>query len=74
MAYENYKLFRDIAQTRSMSKAAAMNGISQSAATQQIQDLEKAFATELLDRSTRPRDFAATCCGGGKTSWRSWRG
>jgi LysR family transcriptional regulator, transcriptional activator of the cysJI operon len=61
MAYENYKLFRDIAQTRSMSKAAAMNGISQSAATQQIQDLEKAFATELLDRSTRP--LAVTAAG-----------
>ncbi len=54
MAYENHKLFRDIAQTRSMSRAAAMNGISQSAATQQIQDLEKSFATELLDRSRRP--------------------
>lgn len=61
MAYENYKLFRDIAQTRSMSKAAALNGISQSAATQQVQDLEKAFGTELLDRSTRP--LAVTAAG-----------
>jgi LysR family transcriptional regulator, transcriptional activator of the cysJI operon len=54
VAYENYKLFRDIAQTRSMSRAAAMNGISQSAATQQIHDLEKSFGAEFLDRSTRP--------------------
>jgi LysR family transcriptional regulator, transcriptional activator of the cysJI operon len=54
VAYENYRLFRDIAQTRSMSKAAAMNSISQSAATQQVQDLEKLLGAELLDRSTRP--------------------
>jgi LysR family transcriptional regulator, transcriptional activator of the cysJI operon len=54
VAYENYKLFRDIAQTRSLSRAAALNGISQSAATQQIQDLEKSFGAQLLDRSSRP--------------------
>src|SRR5579863_7322054 len=54
MAYENYKLFRDISQTRSMSRAAALNGISQSAATQQIQELEKSLGITLLDRSTRP--------------------
>jgi DNA-binding transcriptional LysR family regulator len=59
VAYENYKLFRDIAQTRSMSKAAALNEISQSAATQQVQDLEKAFGVELLDRSTRPLTVTA---------------
>jgi DNA-binding transcriptional LysR family regulator len=54
VAYENHKLFRDIAQARSLSRAANLNGISQSAATQQIQDLEKTFGAELLDRSTRP--------------------
>ena len=59
MAYENYKLFRDIAQTRSLSRAAALSGISQSAATQQIQDLEKVFGTQLLDRSTRPLTVTA---------------
>ena len=31
-----------------------MNGISQSAATQQIQELEKSLGIILLDRSTRP--------------------
>jgi DNA-binding transcriptional LysR family regulator len=54
VAHENHKLFRDVAQTRSISRAAALNGISQSAATQQIQDLEKSFGTDLLDRSRRP--------------------
>ena len=31
-----------------------MNGVSQSAASQQVQELEKDFGTILLDRSTRP--------------------
>ncbi len=54
MAYENLKLFRDITQLRSLSRAAAANEISQSAATQQVQDLEKNLGVLLLDRSTRP--------------------
>jgi DNA-binding transcriptional LysR family regulator len=52
--YENLKLFRDIAQTHSFSRGAAMNGISQSAASQHVQELERSLAVELLDRSTRP--------------------
>jgi DNA-binding transcriptional LysR family regulator len=48
------KLFRDVAHTRSLSRAATMNGISQSAATQHIQELEKRLSVQLLDRSTRP--------------------
>jgi LysR family transcriptional regulator, transcriptional activator of the cysJI operon len=51
---ESLKLFRDIAQTRSFSRGAALNGVSQSAASQHVQDLEKTLGTELLDRSTRP--------------------
>lgn len=54
VAFENLKLFRDIAQTRSLSKAANLNEISQSAATQHVQELEKSLAITLLDRSTRP--------------------
>ncbi len=54
MNYDNLKLFRDIAQTHSFSKAAALNGYSQSAASQHVQELEKYFGVELLDRSTRP--------------------
>jgi DNA-binding transcriptional LysR family regulator len=52
--YDNLKLFRDIAQTHSFSKGAALNGYSQSAASQHIQELERALGVELLDRSTRP--------------------
>ena len=54
MSYESFKLFKDIAQNRSFSRAAAMNGVSQSAASQHVQDLEKSLGTVLLDRSTRP--------------------
>jgi DNA-binding transcriptional LysR family regulator len=52
--FEECKLFRDIAQARSLSRAAQFNGISQSAATQHIQELEKRLGAALLDRSTRP--------------------
>jgi DNA-binding transcriptional LysR family regulator len=54
VAYENLKLFRDITQLRSLSRAALANEISQSAATQQVQDLERNLGVLLLDRSTRP--------------------
>src|SRR3979490_2387842 len=53
------KLFRDVAHARSLSRAAAQNGISQSAATQHIQELEKRLAVQLLDRSTRPLGLTA---------------
>jgi DNA-binding transcriptional LysR family regulator len=53
------KLFRDVAHTRSLSRAASMNGISQSAATQHIQELEKRLGVKLLDRSTRPLGLTA---------------
>jgi DNA-binding transcriptional LysR family regulator len=54
MAHESLKLFRDIAQTRSFSRGAALNSVSQSAASQQVQELEQELGIELLDRSTRP--------------------
>jgi DNA-binding transcriptional LysR family regulator len=51
---DDCKLFRDVAQSRSVSKGAAMNHVSQSAASQHIQELEDRFGISLLDRSTRP--------------------
>ncbi len=54
MIFEECKLFRDVAHARSLSRAAAINGISQSAATQHIQELERRLGVQLLDRSTRP--------------------
>ena len=52
--FEDCKLFRDVAQHRSLSRAAQLNGISQSAATQHVQELERRLGMNLLDRSTRP--------------------
>lgn len=52
--FEDCKLFRDVAQYGSLSRAAQLNGISQSAATQHVQELERRLGTILLDRSTRP--------------------
>lgn len=51
---DNLKLFRDIAQNRSVSRGAAINAVSQSAASQQLQEAEREFGAVLLDRSTRP--------------------
>src|SRR5438552_3954806 len=52
--FSECKLFRDVAQMRSISRAALANRISQSAASQQIQEIEKRLGIELLDRGTRP--------------------
>ncbi|MDQ6758480.1 MAG: LysR family transcriptional regulator [Acidobacteriota bacterium] len=54
MELNQLRLFKDIAATRSVSKGAAMNGISQSAASQQLQELEQSAGVALLDRATRP--------------------
>jgi DNA-binding transcriptional LysR family regulator len=51
---ENYRLFRDIAHYRSFSRGARLNEMSQSAASQQIQELEKHWGITLIDRRTRP--------------------
>jgi len=48
------QLFRDIAQARSLSRAAALNGVSQSAASQHVRELEARLAVKLLDRTRRP--------------------
>jgi DNA-binding transcriptional LysR family regulator len=48
------KLFREISQTKSISRAAAHCGISQSAATQHLQEVERRLGLGLVDRSTRP--------------------
>jgi DNA-binding transcriptional LysR family regulator len=52
--FENLKLFRDIAQTKSISRGATLNEISQSAASQYIQEMERRLGVTLLDRATRP--------------------
>jgi DNA-binding transcriptional LysR family regulator len=57
--FDNVKLFRDIAQFKSISRGAAQSGISQSAASQHIQELEKKLGMPLLDRTTRPLTLTA---------------
>lgn len=54
MDFDRLRLFRDIAQSRSVSKGASLNGISQSAVSQYLQDLEEQMGVTLLDRGTRP--------------------
>jgi len=51
------KLFRDIAQSRSISRGAESNDVSQSAASQHLQELERALEVELIDRSCRPLEL-----------------
>ena len=51
---DHLRLFRDVVSHKSISKGAAANGISQSAASQHIQELERRLDATLLDRSTRP--------------------
>jgi DNA-binding transcriptional LysR family regulator len=55
--FTHFRLFRDIAHERSISKAARANGISQSAASQHLQELEKTFGIQLVDRSVRPLEL-----------------
>lgn len=48
------QLFRDIVQSRSISRGASLNGVTQSAASQALQELERQLEVQLLDRSRRP--------------------
>ncbi|MEZ5400677.1 MAG: LysR family transcriptional regulator [Bryobacteraceae bacterium] len=54
MTLDHILLFRDIAASRSISKASELNEISQSAASQHLQELERQWGVELVDRTTRP--------------------
>src|SRR5713226_5180500 len=54
MNLDTLKLYCDVVRLRSFSRGAAANGISQSAASQSIQQLEGELDLVLLDRSRRP--------------------
>lgn len=54
MNLDHLQLFRDIAQTRSISRGAALNAVSQSAASQHLQEVERQLDVQLVDRSVRP--------------------
>lgn len=53
MYIETFKVFCDLAETGSFSKAAALNSITQSAVSQQIRALEKRFEVTLVERGRR---------------------
>jgi DNA-binding transcriptional LysR family regulator len=53
------KLFKEIASNRSMSKGAASCGVSQSAASQHVQEVERRLGVELFDRGKRPLELTA---------------
>ena len=54
MNIETIRIFCDVIQYQSFSKGAAVNDVSQSAATQSVHRLERHFGVQLVDRSKRP--------------------
>lgn len=54
MQMDAIKLFCDVAQHRSVSKAAEANGVTQSAVSQRLMSLERELGVQLIDRSKRP--------------------
>ncbi len=53
MNFATLKIFRDLIETKSFSKAASLNSITQSAVSQQVANLEKQFKCVLLDRTRK---------------------
>ena len=53
MQLDNFKIFADLVETKSFSKAAKINGITQSAVSQQTRAMERTFNTLLVDRSQK---------------------
>ena len=53
MQIESLKMFCDLAETKSFTKAAQINGVTQSAVSQQISSLETKFAAALIERSKK---------------------
>jgi DNA-binding transcriptional LysR family regulator len=59
MHIRSLKVFCDVVDRRSFSRAADDNGISQSSASQVVQAIEERLGVQLLDRSKRPFDLTA---------------
>lgn len=53
MHIENLKIFSDLVETESFSRAAKLNGITQSAVSQQLRAMEKHFKILIVDRSQK---------------------
>lgn len=54
MTLSNLRLIRDVANYQSVSKAAKLSELSQSAASQALQEVERELGISLFDRSRRP--------------------
>src|ERR1700730_3004087 len=53
MQIESLKVFCDLAETESFTKAALINSVTQSAVSQQISSLERQFKSLLIERSKK---------------------
>ena len=53
MQIESLKVFCDLADSESFTKAAQINGVTQSAVSQQISSLERLFKSQLIERSKK---------------------
>jgi len=53
MQIDSLKVFCDLAETESFTKAAQINGVTQSAVSQQISALERTFKSLLIERSKK---------------------
>ena len=53
MHIENFKTFSDLVDTESFSRAAKLNGVTQSAVSQQLRAMEKHFDILIVDRSQK---------------------
>ena len=53
MQIESLKVFCDLAETASFTKAAQINDVTQSAVSQQISSLERLFKSLLIERSKK---------------------
>src|SRR5487761_2501226 len=53
MQIESLKMFCDLAETESFTKAAQINNVTQSAVSQQISSLERQFKSLLIERSKK---------------------
>ncbi len=59
MSFSELSLFKEIAATRSVSRGAEHCGVSQSAGSQHVQEVERRLGVELFDRSKRPLELTA---------------
>ncbi len=53
MQIDSFRVFRDLVESKSFSKAAQMNNITQSAVSQQIRAVEERFKIPLIERSSK---------------------